>query len=256
VQRGCRQVASGPVEETVEGAADVLLDVLLTDTEPRSASMLHRRLYRLAAIALPVALAIAATRPAPALATTPPGLGIAARDTAVFAGGCFWGVEAVFARVKGVTSSMSGYAGGRGANPSYENVSTGTTGYAESVRVIYDPAVVTYDQLLAVFFAVAHDPTELNRQGPDEGTQYRSAIFFQNAEQQRAASAYVTRLAQMKKYSRPIVTQLAPLTVFYPAEAYHQRFFDTHPDYPYIVINDKPKVEHLRQQFPQLYVAR
>jgi peptide-methionine (S)-S-oxide reductase len=218
--------------------------------------MLHRRLNRLAAVTLSLAIAIAAARPAAALATAPLGIGIAARDTAVFAGGCFWGVEAVFARVKGVTSSMSGYAGGQRANPSYEDVGTGTTGHAESVRVIYDPAAVTYDQLLAVFFAVAHDPTELNRQGPDEGTQYRSAIFFRNPEQQRAASAYIAKLTEAKKYSRPIVTQLAPLTVFYLAEAYHQRFFDTHPDHPYIVINDKPKVEHLRQQFPQLYVVR
>jgi peptide-methionine (S)-S-oxide reductase len=135
-------------------------------------------------------------------------------------------------------------------------VGTGETGHAESVQVIYDPAVVSYDQLLTVFFAVAHDPTELNYQGPDHGTQYRSAIFFRNAEQQRAAIAFIAKLTQAKRYSRPIVTQAAPLGAFYQAEAYHQDFFDTHPTHPYIVINDKPKVEHLREQFPELYVAR
>jgi len=180
----------------------------------------------------------------------------AARDTAVFAGGCFWGVQAVFARVKGVSSSISGYAGGQAANPSYEEVSTGTTGYAESVRVIYDPAIVSYDQLLAVFFTVAPDPTELNYQGPDHGTQYRSAIFFRNSAQQHAATAFIAGLTRAKKYAHPIVTQVAPLGVFYSAEAYHQDFFDKNPDYPYIVINDKPKVEHLRQQFPELYTGR
>ena len=201
----------------------------------------------IAAIAIPGVASASTSRPDP---------GAAVRDTAVFAGGCFWGVQAVFARVKGVTSSISGYAGGHGANPSYEEVSTGTTGYAESVRVIYDPAIVTYDQLLMVFFAVAHDPTELNYQGPDHGTQYRSAVFVRSPEQQHAATTYIARLAQTKKYPRPIVTEVAQLGAFYPAEAYHQNFFDTHPDYPYIVINDKPKVEHLRQQFPELYVAR
>lgn len=197
-------------------------------------------------------LASSLPRSAAALRIAP----ISPRDTAVFAGGCFWGVQAVFARVKGVISSTSGYAGGQLAHPNYEEVSTGTTGHAESVQVIYDPARVTYDQLLAVFFAVVHDPTELNRQGPDEGTQYRSAIFFRTPEQQRAAQAFIAKLTQAKTYSHPIVTQVAALKAFYPAEAYHQNFFDTHPDYPYIVVNDKPKVQHLKEQFPQLYVAR
>jgi peptide-methionine (S)-S-oxide reductase len=201
------------------------------------------------------AAAISAPRTATA-GTVQPGRALVTRDTAVFAGGCFWGVQAVFARVKGVTSSISGYAGGHAANPSYDEVSTGTTGHAESVRVVYDPAVVSYDQLLAVFFAVAHDPTELNYQGPDHGTQYRSAIFFRNAAQQHAATAFVASLTASKKYAHPIVTQIAPLGGFYPAEAYHQDFFDKNPDYPYIVINDKPKVEHLRQQFPTLYNGR
>jgi peptide-methionine (S)-S-oxide reductase len=174
----------------------------------------------------------------------------------VFAGGCFWGVQAVFARVKGVVRSTSGYAGGKPARPSYEDVSTGETGHAESVEVIFDPSVVTYDQLLAVFFTVAHDPTQLNRQGPDHGTQYRSAIFYRNPEQLRAANGYIGKLTQSRTYGHPIVTEVAPLQAFYPAEAYHQNFFDTHPDYPYIVINDKPKVEELKKQFPQLYNGR
>lgn len=216
--------------------------------------MLQRGLTRAGLLSLAVAVLAA---PAARASNAGPDVRIgAARDTAVFAGGCFWGVQAVFARVKGVTSSISGYAGGHVARPSYEDVSTGETGHAESVQVIYDPAVVSYDQLLTVFFAVAHDPTELNYQGPDHGTQYRSAIFFRNAGQQRAATAFIAKLTQAKRYSHPIVTQVAPLGAFYPAEAYHQDFFDTHPTYPYIVINDKPKVEHLRQQFPELYVAR
>jgi peptide-methionine (S)-S-oxide reductase len=217
--------------------------------------MLSHGSRRLTALSVLAAAALAA--PLAAKAETPPPVRVAAaRDTAVFAGGCFWGVQAVFARVKGVTSSISGYAGGQAVNPSYEDVSTGTTGHAESVRVIYDPAVVSYDQLLAVFFAVAHDPTELNYQGPDHGTQYRSAIFFRNPAQKHAATAFVAALADSKKFARPIVTQIAPLGAFYPAEAYHQNFFDKNPDYPYIVINDKPKVEHLRQQFPNLYTGR
>ncbi|HEY3933881.1 MAG TPA: peptide-methionine (S)-S-oxide reductase MsrA [Gemmatimonadales bacterium] len=194
-------------------------------------------------------LAVGTPRPATAAAAAP-------ADTAVFAGGCFWGIQAVFARVKGVISATSGYSGGHLGHPSYDEVSTGTTGHAESVEVVYDPARVSYDQLLAVFFTVAHDPTELNRQGPDEGTQYRSAIFYRNPDQQRAAQAYIARATQAKTYSRPIVTQITAFTAFYPAEAYHQNFYDTHPTYPYIVINDKPKVEHLRQQFPSLYQAR
>jgi peptide-methionine (S)-S-oxide reductase len=187
----------------------------------------------------------------PAAAATPSLL--AARDTAVFAGGCFWGVQAVFERVKGVVSSVSGYAGGHTDKPTYDEVSSGTTGHAESVRVIYDPAVVSYDQLLQVFFTVAHNPTELNRQGPDEGTQYRSAIFFRSPAQQQAAQAYIAKLTASKAYPRPIVTQVAALGKFNLAEDYHQNFFDQNPNYPYIVYNDKPKVEALKHQLPQLY---
>jgi len=174
-------------------------------------------------------------------------------DTAVFAGGCFWGIEAVFEHVKGVQDAMSGYAGGRVASPSYEDVSSGETGHAESVRVVYDPAAVSYGRLLQVFFSVAHDPTELNRQGPDVGTQYRSAIFYRNDTQKREATAYIDQLTKAKYYSRPIVTQVAPLDKFFPAEAYHQDYMAHHPDQPYIVYNDAPKVEHLKKGFPDLY---
>ncbi len=172
---------------------------------------------------------------------------------AVFAGGCFWGVQAVFEHVKGVKSATSGYAGGTLRSPSYEDVSSGRTGHAESVRVVYDPAVVSYGELLRVFFSVAHDPTQLNRQGPDVGPNYRSAIFYVTEEQHRLAQAYIAQLTSAKAFPRPIVTQVAPLAAFYPAEAYHQDYALHHPDDPYIVINDAPKVANLRKQFPALY---
>ncbi|SRR5579885_26867 len=175
------------------------------------------------------------------------------RETAVFAGGCFWGVDAVFKHVKGVTEVVSGYAGGSLPNPSYEQVSTGTTGYAESVEVTYDPSQVSYEQLLKVFFLVAHDPTELNRQGPDEGTQYRSAIFYTNQAQADAARKYIAQLEGRKLFSSPIVTQVVALGHFYAAEAYHQNFLALHPDNPYIVINDLPKLHRLQRACPDLY---
>ena len=174
-------------------------------------------------------------------------------ETIVFAGGCFWGVEAVFEHVKGVTSAVSGYAGGTTKSPTYGDVSTGSTGYAESVQVVFDPAQVSLEQLLQVFFTVAHDPTQLNRQGPDVGTQYRSAVFYSGAAQHETVQAYIAMLTQKKVYPRPIVTEVAPLTVFYPAEAYHQGYLELHPYQPYIVINDKPKLENLRRNFPGLY---
>jgi peptide-methionine (S)-S-oxide reductase len=174
-------------------------------------------------------------------------------QTAVFSGGCFWGVDAVFKHVKGVTNVVSGYSGGTTPNPSYEVVSTGTTGYAESVQVTYDPSKVSYDQLLRVFFFVAHDPTELNRQGPDSGTQYRSIIFYANEEQKREAQAYIAGLERRKAFSGPIVTQVVPLAHFYPAEEYHQNYLERNPDNPYIVYNDLPKLDHLRSQCPDLY---
>jgi peptide-methionine (S)-S-oxide reductase len=174
-------------------------------------------------------------------------------DTAIFAGGCFWGVEAVFEHLKGVKSAESGYAGGKVASPTYEQISTGDTGHAESVRVVYDPSQISYGQLLQVFFSVAHDPTQLNRQGPDRGTQYRSAIFYRTPEQKRIVSAYVAQLGASKSFSRPIVTEIAPLRTFYVAESYHQDYLVNHPNQPYIVIHDKPKVEALKRQFSALY---
>jgi peptide-methionine (S)-S-oxide reductase len=177
-----------------------------------------------------------------------------ATETAVFAGGCFWGIEAVFEHVKGVKAVVSGYSGGNAETASYEIVSSGRTGHAESVRISFDPSQVSYGQLLKVFFSVAHDPTELNRQGPDTGTQYRSAIFYSNEEQKRTAEAYIAQLGTAKVFPRPIVTQVVPLRAFYAAEAYHQHYLVNHPTQPYIVINDLPKLAGLQRQFPSLYV--
>jgi peptide-methionine (S)-S-oxide reductase len=177
-------------------------------------------------------------------------------QSVVVAGGCFWGIQAVFQHVKGVISATSGYAGGNAKNAEYEQVSTGETGHAESVSIVYDPSQITYGQLLRVFFSVAHDPTQLNRQGPDEGSQYRSAIFYSSDEQRRIAEAYIAQLDKAKIFPRPIVTQVAPLKGFYAAEAYHQNYAANHPNNPYIVYNDAPKVAHLRQQFPELYTGR
>jgi peptide-methionine (S)-S-oxide reductase len=176
--------------------------------------------------------------------------------TAVFAGGCFWGVEAVFENVKGVTEAMSGYAGGTANTATYEKVSSGATEHAESVRVTYDPSQVTYGQLLKVFFAVAHDPTQLNRQGRDTGTQYRSAIFFANAEQQRVAQAYIEQLKAAKSFNRPIVTEVSALKAFYAAEEYHQNYLVQHMSQPYIVINDLPKLAALKKELPKLYAGK
>jgi peptide-methionine (S)-S-oxide reductase len=175
------------------------------------------------------------------------------QETAVFAGGCFWGIQAVYQHVKGVKSAVSGYAGGTAASPSYEEVSTGTTGHAESVRVTFDPSKVSYGQLLRVFFSVAHDPTQLNRQGPDEGTQYRSEIFYTTDAQKRIASAYIDQLSKAKVYSRPIVTKLEPAHTFNVAEGYHQNYATLHPNDMYIRINDAPKVENLKKDLSQLY---
>jgi peptide-methionine (S)-S-oxide reductase len=174
--------------------------------------------------------------------------------TAVFGGGCFWGVQAVFQHVKGVKSAISGYAGGEVASPSYEQVSSGQTGHAESVRVVYDPSQVTYGQLLRVFFSVAHDPTQLNRQGPDVGTQYRSAIFYANDSQKGIASAYIDQLTKVKAFNRPIVTEVSRLDRFNVAEAYHQDYATLHPYDPYIMINDAPKVANLKREFATLYI--
>lgn len=185
-----------------------------------------------------------------ALAKTP------GQETAVVAGGCFWGVQAVFQHVKGVISATSGYSGGESKTAEYEVVSTGETGHAESVKIVYDPSQITYGQLLRVFFSVAHDPTQLNRQGPDEGTQYRSAIFYSSPEQKRIADAYIAQLGSAKIFSGRIVTQVAPLQGFFAAEAYHQNYAANHPDDLYIRYNDAPKVTHLKQQFPDMYRAK
>lgn len=173
--------------------------------------------------------------------------------TAVFAGGCFWGVDAVFKHVNGVLGVVSGYSGGSAATAKYLIVGTGTTGHAESVKVTFDPSRISYPDLLRVFFGVAHDPTELDRQGPDEGTQYRSVVFYANDEQKAIAERYIAELDRAKVFPKPIVTQVVPLKAFYPAEAYHQNFLERHPDNPYIVYNDLPKLEKLKQEFPSWY---
>src|SRR5258707_9745256 len=181
---------------------------------------------------------------------------IKGQQTIVLSGGCFWGVQAVFEHVKGVTAVTAGYAGGGAETAHYEIVSTGTTGHAESVRVTYDPSQISVGRLLKVFFAVAHDPTELNRQGPDDGTQYRSVIFYSTTEQKRIAQSYIDQLNQAKAFSQKIVTEITPLKAFYPAEDYHQDYLVHHPNEPYIVFNDLPKLAHLKQQLPELYVEK
>ena len=192
----------------------------------------------------------------PAPAMNIPAASVKGPQTAVFAGGCFWGVEAVYRHVKGVSSAVSGYAGGAADTADYYMVGSGTTGHAESVKVIYDPAKVSYGQLLKVFFSVAHDPTQLNRQGPDTGTQYRSVIFATSADQMRIAQAYVAQLDKAKVFGRAIVTEVVMLPAFYPAEAYHQNFLALNPTYPYIVYNDLPKLANLKTQFPELYTGK
>lgn len=174
-------------------------------------------------------------------------------ETVVFSGGCFWGVQAVFQHVKGVISATSGYSGGEAKTAEYEVVSTGRTGHAESVKVVFDPSQITYGQLLHVFFSVAHDPTELNRQGPDEGTQYRSVVFFSTPDQERITRAYIDQLNKAHSFKHSIVTQVVQLKAFYPAEAYHQNYATIHPDSMYIRFNDAPKVENLKKEFAQIY---
>ena len=187
-------------------------------------------------------LAAAQTQPAPGQTAV-----------ATFAGGCFWCTEADFDKVKGVISTTSGYTGGHVANPTYEQVSAGGTGHAESVRITYDPSQVTFGQPLRIFFSVVQDPTQLNRQGPDEGSQYRSVIFFQDPTQQRVAKSYVAQLTRAAVFQGPIVTRVAPDFGFFPAEQYHQDFMNSNPSNPYIAINDMPKLNDLKQQFPALY---
>ena len=174
-------------------------------------------------------------------------------ETAVLAGGCFWGVQGVFQYTKGVKQVLAGYAGGDKARAHYEQVGSGQTGHAESVQIIFDPREISYGEILRIYFSVAHDPTQLNRQGPDIGTQYRSAIFFTDASQQRIAQAYIAQLERAHAFSQPIVTRIDPLKGFYPAEAYHQDFLIRHPDHPYIFVNDLPKIANLKRLFPQDY---
>jgi peptide-methionine (S)-S-oxide reductase len=207
-----------------------------------------------AGLACNSAHASATTIPDPVLDA--PLTSVKGEQIAVLAGGCFWGVEAVFEHVKGVIKVTSGYSGGSADTAQYGTVSTGETGHAESVRIIYDPSKISYGQLLKVFFSVAHDPTELNRQGPDSGTQYRSAIFYGNEEQQRIAEAYINQLNKAKVFGAGIVTKVSPLQSFYEAESYHQDYLAHHPDEPYIIVNDLPKVENLRKHFPDLYKAQ
>lgn len=203
-------------------------------------------------LCMPVGGAKAAPLPAPAVdqikVATP------TKESIVLAGGCFWGMESVFEHVKGVTNVDVGYAGGDKETAHYEIVSNGTTGHAESAKITYDPSQVSLGRLLQVYFSVAHDPTQLNRQGPDSGTQYRSAIFYSTPEQQKVADAYIAQLNDSKALSKPIATKVMPLKGFYEAESYHQGYAERHPDNPYILVNDRPKVSNLQKQFPDLYV--
>ncbi len=210
-----------------------------------------RRWLRSAAVAVPLVAvsAFAAGFPDPVV-DAPRTAGKS--ETAVLAGGCFWGVEGVFESLKGVSKVVSGYSGGKANTAHYEMVSTGSTGHAESVQITYDPSQISYGQLLKVYFSVAHDPTEKNRQGPDWGTQYRSEIFYANDDQKRVAEAYIRQLDEAKIYHKPIVTLVEPLQAFYAAEEHHQHFMARNPNYPYIVYNDAPKVRHLYKEFPEL----
>ena len=210
-------------------------------------------LVSLAAMLLIAAAGAAAEVPNPPMDTPAMMKGI---QTAVLSGGCFWGMEGVFERLKGVVDVTSGYSGGEKDTAHYEMVSTGTTGHAESIQVHYDPALISYGTLLKVFFTVAHDPTELNFQGPDSGTQYRSAIWYGNDGQKQVAEEYIRALDQAKVFSKPIVTQVVPLKAFYAAEDYHQHFLDRNPDYPYIVFVDMPKIAALKRTYPQLLASK
>jgi peptide-methionine (S)-S-oxide reductase len=206
----------------------------------------------LAAATLIVSGQASAAQPFPDPSMDVPASADTAKQTAVLAGGCFWGIEGLFERVKGVKDAVSGFAGGEKNTAHYEMVSEGNTGHAESVKITFDPKQVTYAQLLKIFFSVGHNPTELNRQGPDTGTQYRSAIFYENEDQKKVAEAYIQQLNEAHVFSKKIVTQVVPLKGFYAAEAYHQNFLVNNPTYPYIVVNDLPKIAALKKQYPQM----
>jgi peptide-methionine (S)-S-oxide reductase len=217
--------------------------------------MRHSVSLQLLAIGFGLAVAIGSAAPAiPPIKTDVPLAKKPGKATAVFAGGCFWGVQSVFQRVKGVQHTVAGYSGGAANTATYRQVITETTGHAESVEVTYDPSIITYGQLLRIYFSVVHDPTELNRQGPDVGTSYRSAIFYTNEEQQRLAKAYIAQLDEEKVFHGPIVTEVTPLKAFYRAEDYHQDYAYYNPNNPYIQVCDRPKIEALKQQFPELFV--
>jgi peptide-methionine (S)-S-oxide reductase len=204
---------------------------------------------------LVTATALAAPNPPiPAPSTDVPLATQPGKETAVFAGGCFWGVQSVFQRVKGVLHTTAGYSGGSAKTATYKQVVTETTGHAESVEVVYDPSRITYGQLLRIYFSVAHDPTQLNRQGPDQGTSYRSAIFYSNEDQKRLANAYIAQLDQEKVFPKRIVTEVTPLQAFYRAEDYHQDYAYYNPNNPYIQVCDRPKIEALKKQFPELFI--
>ena len=255
-----------PVQPTLEPVQPTLEPVQPT-LEPveRVVSTSSTTAARILALALVVAFALTGcSKPAPvAQEASQPGVPRAAVDeplakpgkteTAVFAGGCFWGVQGVFQHVKGVTNAVSGYTGGSAADAHYETVGTGSTGHAESVQITYDPSHISYGTLLRIYFSVAHDPTELNRQGPDTGTQYRSTIFPTSASQAVVAKAYVAQVDRSKSFTDPVVTTIETGKTFYPAEDYHQNYLTEHPNQPYIVINDRPKVKALEQTFPRLY---
>lgn len=221
--------------------------------------MPSRVLHRIAALVLALNILGCSAKAAPSHPIPPANLDLplatsSGHQTAVFAGGCFWGTQAVFERVKGVVSTTVGYSGGSASTATYDQVTTETTGHAESVEVVYDPSRITYGQLLRIFFSVAHDPTELNRQGPDVGTSYRSVIFYGNPDQKRIAEAYIAQLDAAKVFSGPIVTQVVPLKGFYRAEDYHQDYAPKNPDNPYIEVCDRPKIAALKQQFPDLFL--
>lgn len=220
---------------------------------PRAAAVMLALVAGVMFVTRPSSALVAAPSAVPAPLVDNPLATAPGTETAVFAGGCFWGIQAVYQHVKGVKSAVSGYAGGTVASPSYQEVSTGTTGHAEAVRIVFDPSRVSYGELLRVFFSVAHDPTQLNRQGPDAGSQYRSEIFYTTDAQKKIAAAYIDQLTKAKIYNKPIVTKLEKVGAFNVAESYHQNYATLHPNDFYIRINDAPKVEDLKKNLSQMY---
>jgi peptide-methionine (S)-S-oxide reductase len=228
----------------------------MNSTRPISRWLVHLGAAAMAMAAVAAMPALSLRAAEPAVAIPPPAMtepSTATTETVVLAGGCFWGVQGVFQHVKGVTSAVSGYAGGSTRSPTYRQVTTGDTGHAEAVKVTFDPRQVSYGDILRIYFSVAHDPTQLNRQGPDRGTQYRSAIFASTDSQVNVARAYIAQLDKAGVYSKPIVTTVSKKATFYVAEDYHQDYATLHPDDRYIVVNDLPKIANLKQMFPDRY---